>query len=433
MGRAVSVFRQPFHDQTENPPLVGTQTVLEDSRLAMALQATALTREQELHWVALRMVPGLGTRGMYRLIEQFRSPEAVFRASRSELEAAGLSASQAQSILSGCSFEDAVVQQEKMRQAGVVLVTLHAPLYPARLREIFDPPVVLFARGRLELLSEIMLAVVGTRRATPYGVAATERLAGDLARAGLTIVSGMARGIDTAAHKAALAAGGLTVAVLGCGVDVLYPTEARGLAQQIAEKGLLLSEFPMGTPAYPQNFPIRNRIISGLSVGVLVVEGAQYSGSSITARLALEQGREVFAVPGNITSRMSWGPNLLIKQGAKLVQDFNDVIVELPFEDRRRLALEAQGRLFANQARPKQEDPQTAPPADDGLSTAARRLLAHLKVDEAIHLDALLEAFDDLSSSEIIAALFELEVIGVVRQLPGKNFVKVWGESRLCQ
>ncbi len=398
----------------------------------MAAEATTLTREQELHWVALRMVPGLGTRGMYRLIEQFRSPEAVFRASRSELEAAGVSGSVAQSILSGCSFEDAVVQQEKMRQAGAVAVTLHDRRYPARLKEIFDPPVVLFARGRLELLSEIMVAVVGTRRATPYGLAATERLAGDLARAGLTIVSGMARGIDTAAHKAALAVGGNTVAVLGCGVDVLYPTENRRLAQQIADKGLMLSEFPMGTPAYPQNFPIRNRIISGLSAGVLVVEGAQYSGSSITARLALEQGREVFAVPGNITSRMSWGPNLLIKQGAKLVQDFNDVIAELPLEDRRRLALQARGRLFADQ-KPNDEAQRATSSDDAGLSAAARRLLAHLRVDEATHLDALLEALDDLSSSEIIAALFELEVVGLVRQLPGKNFVKVWGESRLCQ
>lgn len=396
----------------------------------MAARARSLTQEQELHWIALRMVPGLGTRGMYRLIQQFRSPEAVFRASKSELAAAGLSGSVAQSIASGCSFEDAVLQQEKMRQAGAEALTLSDPRYPARLREIFDPPVVLFARGRVELLMGVLLAVVGTRRATPYGLAAAERLAGDLARAGLIIVSGMARGIDTAAHRAALAANAPTVAVLGCGVDVVYPTENRRLAQEIIEKGLLLSEFPMATPAYPQNFPIRNRIISGLSAGVLVVEGAQYSGSSITARLALDQGREVFAVPGNITSRMSWGPNLLIKQGAKLVQDFNDVIVELPLEDRRRLALEAEGRLFAGQAEDRCEQ-EPAPP-EDGFSPAARRLLSRLRVDEATPIDALLEAFDDLSSSEIIAALFELEMTGVVRQLAGKNFVKVWGESRSC-
>src|SRR5581483_5930919 len=180
-----------------------------------------------------------------------------------------------------------------------------------------------FARGRLELLEGSGLGIVGTRRPTPYGLAAAERLAGDLARAGLTIISGMARGIDTAAHKSALAVGGDTIAVLGCGVDVVYPSENRRLAAEISQKGLILSEFPMGSTAFPQNFPIRNRIIAGMSSGVLIVEGAQYSGSAITAKLAIDQGREVFAVPGNITSKASWGPNLLIKQGAKLVQDFN--------------------------------------------------------------------------------------------------------------
>ncbi len=224
-----------------------------------------------------------------------------------------------------------------MLETAVSLVALPDPRYPARLREIFDPPVVLFARGRIELLGSVMLGVVGTRRPTPYGPAVTERLAADLARAGLTIVSGMARGIDTAAHKGALSVGGDTVAVLGCGVDLVYPSENRKLAAELEEKGLVVSEFPMGAPAYPQNFPIRNRIISGMSAGVVVVEGAQYSGSAITARLAMDQGRELFAVPGNVTSKMSWGPNLLIKQGAKLVQEWNDVVAELPPQDRRRL------------------------------------------------------------------------------------------------
>ena len=205
---------------------------------------------------------------------------------------------------------------------------------------------MLFARGRVELLSSICIGVVGTRHPTPYGVAAAERLSGDLARAGLTIVSGMARGIDTAAHKSALAAGGATIAVLGCGVDIVYPSENRKLAAEIAAKGLIISEFPMGATAFPQNFPIRNRIISGLSCGILVVEGAQYSGSAITARLAIDQGREVFAVPGNITSKMSWGPNLLIKQGAKLVQDWNDVVVDLPQTAQRRLIDEGRQRIL---------------------------------------------------------------------------------------
>ena len=190
---------------------------------------------------------------------------------------------------------------------------------------------MLFARGRVELLQ-----VAGARA---WSARAVRRRTGsrwrsgsrrDLAHAGLTIVSGMARGIDTAAHKGALAAGGDTVAVLGCGVDIVYPSENRKLYAEIAAKGLIVSEFPMGSTAFPQNFPIRNRIISGISVGVLVVEGAQYSGSAITAKLAMDQGREVFAVPGNITSKLSWGPNLLIKQGAKIVQDWNDVVVELP-------------------------------------------------------------------------------------------------------
>lgn len=397
--------------------------------------APTFTREEELHWLALRLVPGLGTRMSLKLIERFRTPQAIFRASRSELEAAGLNGSVAQSIVSGCSFEDAVVQQKKMQETGAAAVVISDPRYPQRLREIFDPPVVLYARGRLELLDWLMLAVVGTRRSTPYGLAATERLAGDLARAGLAIVSGMARGIDSAAHKAALAAGGDTVAVFGCGVDVVYPTENRKLAAEIAEKGLLLSEFPMGTPAYPQNFPIRNRIISGMCLGVLVVEGAQYSGSSITARLALEQGREVFAVPGNITSRMSWGPNLLIKQGAKLVQDWNDVIVELAPEERRRLMLASRGRLFADQVDPDAVTGAGAPASktDEASSPVARRLLAQLKIDTTTHIDDLLEALEDFTSSEIIAALFELEMLGTVKQLPGKNFVKVWGESRFSQ
>ncbi len=378
--------------------------------------------EETLHWLALALVPGLGARTAHKLIERFRTPQAIFRASRSELEHCGIPGSIAQSIASGCAFDDAAAQQQKMAAAGATLVTVGQPAYPPLLREIFDPPVALFARGRLELLQTHMLGVVGTRRPTPYGVAASERLAGDLARAGLTIVSGMARGIDTAAHRGALAAERDTIAVLGCGVDVVYPAENRRLAEQIAQKGLLLSEFPMGAPAYPQNFPIRNRIIAGMSAGVLVVEGAQYSGSAITARLALDQGREVFAVPGSIMSKMSWGPNLLIKQGAKLVQDFNDVIVELAPEVRRALALDSQGRLFGAVTPPRDSastDPATANPT-------ARRILDRLRIEASTHIDDLLAQVDGASSSEIIAALFELEMAGAIRQLPGKNFVKVW-------
>ena len=386
-----------------------------------------LSREEELHWIALRLLPGLGTRNAGKLIARFRSPQAVFRASRTELESAGLSGALAQSITSGCSFEDAVIQQEKMLATSAVAVPISDARYPPLLREIYDPPILLFARGRLELLQSTLFGVVGTRRPTPYGLAATERLAGDLARAGLVIVSGMARGVDTAAHKSALAGEGDTVAVLGCGVDIVYPAENRGLADQLATKGLIISEFPMASMAFPQNFPIRNRIISGVSVGLMVVEGAQYSGSAITARLALDQGREVFAVPGNITSKMSWGPNLLIKQGAKLVQDWNDVVVDLPPEVQRTLIQAGKNRLLL-------QGLSATYATSEGIqasllssqSEISRKLLTLIRPDVGTHLDNLVEALEDFSPSELIAALFELEMTGLVKQLPGKNFVKVW-------
>src|SRR6202162_5310731 len=285
-----------------------------------------------------------------------------------------------------------------MLETGTGLVPIADPRYPVLLKEIFDPPVVLFTRGRLDLLQSVMLGIVGTRRPTAYGIAATERLSPDLAQAGLTIVSGMARGIDTAAHRSTLEIGGDTVAVFGCGVDLVYPAENRKLATQIAEKGLVVSEFPMGSPAYPQNFPIRNRIISGMGGGVLIVEGAQYSGSAITARMALEQQREVFAVPGNITSKMSWGPNLLVKQGAKLVQEWNDVLVELPADTRRALIAKATAR--SGQISLETNGEEAAGHGDIG--PAGRSVLAQLKHDLPIHIDQLIETFDTLTPSEII-------------------------------
>jgi DNA processing protein len=314
-----------------------------------------------------------------------------------------------------------------MMDTGAVLISNIDPRYPAMLRGIYDPPIALFARGRLELLGSLALAVVGTRRATPYGLAVAERLAHDLAHAGLTIASGMARGIDAAAHKGALSEGGDTIAVLGCGVDVVYPSENRRLAAEIAAKGLILSEFPMGATAFPQNFPIRNRIISGISLGVLVIEGAQYSGSAITAKLALDQGRELFAVPGNITSKLSWGPNLLIKQGARLVQDWNDVIADLPPESRRHLIDRGQKTLLEEGGEsPGPTQASLLEGKQPELDATLRRTLAILQVDTAQNLDDLVEKIDDISPSELIAALFELEMSGLVKQLPGKKFVKVW-------
>jgi len=385
----------------------------------METVSPTISRGEELSCLGLRLAPGLGARTSGKLLERFRTPQAVFRASRTELEAAGLSGAAAQTISSGCTFEDAANEQSKMVEAGAELVTWNDPRYPAALRGIFDPPVVLYVRGRTELLRAHQLAVVGTRRPTAYGLAVAERFSGDLAHAGLTITSGMARGIDTAAHRGALAVGGQTVAVLGCGVDVVYPSENRKLAAEIAAKGLLVSEFPMGATAFPQNFPIRNRIISGLSLGVLVVEGAQYSGSAITAKLAMDQGKELFAVPGNITSKASWGPNLLIKQGARLVQDWNDVVTELPPESRRHLIEQGKQKILA-------ETGEKPGPGGPELDATARRVFEDLAVDVPIHLDNLIEKIGDTSASELIAALFELEMLGLAKQLPGKNFIKVW-------
>jgi DNA processing protein len=207
----------------------------------------------------------------------------------------------------------------------------------------------------------------------------------------------------------------------------VYPSENRKLAAELAGKGLIVSEFPMGATAFPQNFPIRNRIISGVSVGVLVVEGAQYSGSAITAKLAIDQGREVFAVPGNITSKLSWGPNLLIKPGAKIVQDWNDVVVELPPESRRHLIERGRQKILGEEGATGEAGQASLlnSPSPE-LDATARRTLEALQVDAAIHLDELLEKVQDTSPSELIAALFELEMLGLVKQLPGKNFVKVW-------
>ena len=391
----------------------------------MPTTAASATSEETLHWLALRLIPGLGPRHAVPLIQQFGTPQAIFRASRSELLAAGLRGSVAQSIASGCTFDDALDQQHLLDKTGADLIPFSDARYPERLREIFEPPLLLFARGRAELLHHPGIGVVGTRRPSTYGMAATQRLGFDLAAAGLVIVSGMARGIDTAAHRAALEAGGDTIAVVGCGLDHIYPVENRRLAEQIAECGLLISEYPMSTPAHPHNFPTRNRIISGLGFGVLIVEGAQYSGSAITARLAMEQGRDVFAVPGNITSKMSWAPNLLIKQGAKLVQAAEDILADMPPDIRRTIGPPHGAEIAGSEedgARPSVTlENQFGPNAK-----SAKEILGVLQPDAGTHIDALIENVPNCSSSELIAVLFEMELLGLVRQLPGRNFVKVW-------
>ena len=295
-----------------------------------------------MQWLALALTPGLGPTKARRVIEFFGSVQALFRASLTELEAAGLRAVSAQSLGTGRSMEMAQDELGKAASADARIVALDDPAYPTQLKQIYDPPLILYVRGNEAVISQPGIALVGTRHPTPYGSGMSERLACDLAARGLVIFSGMARGIDTAGHRGAIAAKGKTVAVWGTGVDVVYPKENTRLVEQIlALGGAVISEFPMGTFPAPQNFPIRNRIISGISLGVLVVEAAEYSGTRITARCALEQNREVFAVPGNVTNKRSWTPNTLIKQGAKLVATWEDVWEELPTQVR--LALQPEG------------------------------------------------------------------------------------------
>lgn len=384
----------------------------------MSNTAVLASSTNVLEWLGLALTPGLGPARARRLVEHFGSVEAVFRANLTQLESTGIQAVSAQSLATGKSAELAREELARSRDAGVSIIGLDDALYPTRLKEIYDPPLVLYVRGDAGILSKPGIAMVGTRHPTPYGSGMAERLGCDLALQGLVIISGMARGVDTASHRGAISAKGKTLAVFGTGVDVIYPKENSRLSEQILSLGgALITEFPLGTFAAPQNFPIRNRILSGISMGVLVVEAAEYSGTRITARLALEQNRDVFAVPGNVTSKNSWGPNTLIKQGAKLVATWEDVWEDLPTDIRLALA----------PATPPES--QSSSPAslfpDEGLPPHEKRILSLLKADEATHIDEIIEKLESqMSSSEVFAALFELELNGKIRQMPGKNFVK---------
>ncbi len=382
--------------------------------------ATAAARtSNSLYWLALSLTPGLGpTRGR-KLAERFAKIEDVFHASLTELEGLNLQAQSAQHIALGKSLELAHEEFAKATAAGIQIVSRDDPGWPVRLSEIYDPPLVLYVRGNVAALARPGIGIVGTRHPTPYGIGMAERLACDLAARGLVIVSGMARGVDTAGHRGALKAKGRTVAIFGTGVDVIYPRENKKIAESILElNGALVSEFPLGAFAAPQNFPIRNRIISGLAVGVLVVEAGEYSGTRITARCALEQGRELFAVPGNVISRGSWGPNTLIKQGAKLTATWEDVWEELPAAIQQEL--ESERGPVASEGKPS-----SGSLFDDHMSPGERKLLSILRQDESTHIDEIIEKLEpEVSSSEVFTALFELELNGKIRQLPGKNYVK---------
>jgi DNA processing protein len=372
-------------------------------------------------WVALALTPALGPIRARKLVDRCGGIENVFRASLTELESAGLQAVSAQSIALGESLQAAEEELVRAASAGAELLTLDDDLYPAGLKNIYDPPVVLYVRGDAQLLAEPGIAVVGTRHPTPYGIGMANRLACDLAARGLVILSGMARGVDTAAHRGALEAKGRTVAVWGTGVDVPYPRENRKLAEQIVESGgAIVSEFAIGTFAAPQNFPIRNRIISGLAIGVLVVEAGEYSGTRITARNALEQSRDVYAVPGNVTNKNSWGPNTLIKQGAKLTATWEDVWEELPLQVRERLGEKAGSATEVPTAASLFTEDQ-----EERLNPHERLVFRLLRPDESLQIDEIIEKLEPkVSSAEIFTALFELELAGKIKQLPGKNFVR---------
>ncbi len=376
-------------------------------------------REEIADWVGLNMIRGIGPLLANKLLREFRTPANIFTASRRLLERHGLGVETIRELHGGEVLERAAAEIERAEALGIRLVVLADEEYPPLLREIHDPPLALYIRGNREaVLAQPCLAVVGARRSSSYGVNAARSLARELAGSGMTIVSGLARGVDGAAHRGALEAGGLTVAVVGTGLDSTYPREHASLAEEIVATGALISEFPLGTPPLPQNFPYRNRILSGISFGVLVVEAAEHSGSLITARLATEQGREVFAVPGNITSQTSFGPNYLIKDGAKLVQCGNDVLVELPRRMRERLAGIEWG-----------DDAVTGVPRAQAtlesllLSDSERRIYDLLSADVPAHVDQLLIA-SGLAASEMMSALLALEMKDRITQLPGKSFLR---------
>jgi len=364
---------------------------------------------ERLELLALTLVPELGLQRLRRLLKDVGSPREVFRLSRPQMKSLGLTREIQTYILGGWALKDADRTLKETESKGIGLLTLLDREYPPRLKEIYDPPAVLYVKGHLDVLSEPCVAVVGTRHNSVYGGEVAFTLARDLARQGLVVVSGMAIGIDSKAHQGALAAPGRTVAVLGTGVDVAYPGSNRKLYQHIQEKGCVISEFPLGAVPAPQNFPIRNRIISGLSLGTVIPEASEFSGSLITARLTLEQNRELWAVPGNITNPGSYGPNFLIKQGASPVMSFQDILEALPVEILRNL-----------QSQLKKEDAEETGqilPADEREAAVLRQLFP----DQAVHFDRILME-TGFNITDLSAILVTLEARGLVRAYPGRRY-----------
>ncbi len=370
-------------------------------------------------WIELNMTPGIGPRAAAKLLERFGSAEAVYKATRAELEHLRLPPEAVDTIIARDLLPRAEAEITAVKQLGGDILLLDDGVYPSSLREIYDPPIVLYVKGAWsDCLERPCIGVVGSRRCSTYGQNAANMLARDLAEHGVTVVSGFARGIDAAAHRGALEAGGRTVAVLGTGIDEVYPRDHKKLAAEILDRGgALVSQFPLGTPPVSENFPYRNRIISGLSLGVVVVEAAENSGSLITARLAMEQNREVFAVPGNITSRNSFGTNYLIKgAGAKLVQQWQDIAAELP----QPIAASLLPPPFSERKSAMTERLAFVP---EGLSPAETCVFKLLTPDSPAHVDWLFDK-SQLPISELTAALLSLEIRELVRALPGRCFVR---------
>jgi DNA processing protein len=389
-------------------------TLTEDAACA----ATPELDEERLAWLALALSPGLGPKRILDAVKEMETASQIFTLPLTALEGLRFPAQAAQFIFDGKARQAAEAEWARVAAQGATVVTYGCAEYPERLKEIYDPPPVLWVRGATELLSRPGIAVVGTRHPSPYGSGMAEMLARDLAARRLLIISGMARGVDSCAHRGALAARMPTVAVWGTGIDVVYPKENKKLAEEIlALGGAIVSELPMGTFPAPQNFPRRNRILSGLSVAVLVVEAAENSGTRVTARCAAEQNRDLFAVPGNVTSKGSWTPNTLIKQGAKLVATWEDVWEELPSQVRLELEAEAPAESKSETTASLLPDPVLRP--EESI------VLEVLHADQSLQIDEILDLLEtQLTSSEVFTALFELEMAGRVRSLPGKNYVR---------
>ena len=364
-------------------------------------------------WLTLQSIEGVGDRTLLKLVQAFGSPDAVLSAGQHDLVQAGCSSELAGSIRRGLP---ASVRQQIDKQIGTAehlkirVLTLFDRSYPARLKTIPDPPPLLYVSGTLSAQDDVAVAIVGGRRATPSGRVVTEEIAKDLAGTGVTVVSGLARGIDAAAHRGALAGKGRTIAVLGCGIDRTYPPEHQALRHSIEANGAVLSELPIGSSPLSHHFPRRNRIISGLSLGVLVSEAATDSGSLITAKLALEQGRDVFAVPGSVKESACRGSNGLIKEGAKLIERAQDILDEIlpQIDARARAALRVEAARASSHAPLQRED---------GLVYEA---LSY----EARPVDMVIES-TGLSAAKVAASLLSLELSGHVRQLPGQQYIRL--------